>query len=205
MKKYTQRRKAISVQQLESRRMFAGIVTIHDVGETIRAIGDNQANQVAIVSGTNSIIFSSVDGSTTFSHGGITGLLRLELLGLTPQLKPKSLDVRLKGGDDYVALGGKDNQLNAKSIEVKMGRGNDTVVARNVDAVAVTMFGGKHSDVFTVRSAAIDELELRGGRDPDYFNIYDVVVDAALLDLGRGPDYELDINNLDGNLSVPRA
>jgi len=156
------RARALTMENLESRRMFAGNITVTydpDAGfyGTLSITGDSSANQFIIVAGSNDTTIRGLDGTTVngFSGGSINTL--------------PDLVIDTGNGDDEVEIVDLFSNLS-----VRAGNGNDTVKITDDRSIVL----------------AFDYFDIDTGNGDDYVEVWNLNTFDADLNIltGNGND-----------------
>jgi hypothetical protein len=150
------------LEQLESRRLLAGNVTVTVVGGALNVIGDNKSNQIDLEAGTAFAGYTVTGLNGTKVNGGTT-----PVFALVPPPNPLTID--LGNGDDSVRL--------------------HPAPQVTFDAVLVNIDTGNGSDSVTVEDYACEDMTIDTGNGGDDVHLTNVFVFHNLhVDLGNGSD-----------------
>jgi hypothetical protein len=112
----------VEAQQLESKQLLTGVVTLAITGANISAVGDSSANELDIQIGAANITVAGLNGTVLKNANGVV------IPNGTAFPKPANgnLSVNLKGGDDVITVNA-TGAFTANNVTVDTGSGNDKV------------------------------------------------------------------------------
>lgn len=190
------------VAALEARTLLAGNVTAAIVDGELQITGDDEANDIEILSTTEGIIVrgnsTTVNGAATdfvaFASGTPTGPIRVQLGGGNDQLQVDgvTLDQELivHGGDGDDSLGVTNSTLKQRLV-FRGGDGNDSLVAdRSTFNRAVIAYQGVGNDLVTMTNSEVKgSLIVYGRQGDDGLNLNATKVNRWLINaMGAGDD-----------------
>ncbi len=155
----------------------AGNVTVQQVRGELRIKGDDEANQIGLVSEGVGQFEVGVDPSGTINH--ITG-------GTFVAEGVRDIAVSLGGGDDVVIL---LDVFVPGNLRIDTGRGNDSINGQDSSAGALQIFTGRGDDTILWDGGTFGSLRICTGAGADQvaLSVVDVTGDT-FIDLGSGPD-----------------
>jgi hypothetical protein len=183
-------RPRLAFESLESKQLLAGDVTVSLVGGTLRIVGDDAANQVAVTPGAEAgeFVIQGLEGTVVHLEGAEdpAPVAGLEVAGV------RSMQVRLGDGADELSVndaelrgsllidaGAGDDEVTLSDVSVRgllhvaAGAGNDTVtlgVAEELETPAATLAGrigngGFNNADASVKAGAAIDVVLGDGDD----------------------------------------
>jgi len=143
----------------------------------LRIKGDDEANQIGLVSEGVGQFEVGVDPSGTINH--ITG-------GTFVAEGVRDIAVSLGGGDDVVIL---LDVFVPGNLRIDTGRGNDTINGQDCSAGALQIFTGQGDDTILWDGATFGSLRICTGAGADELTLISVdVTGDTFIDTGSGSD-----------------
>lgn len=163
---------SLGMEQLESRWMLAGDVTVRVVSGHVFVAGDDAANEILITAGptTNSLNIQGL-GTTTVTKDGVVA----PGAGLVIENVRGTVYLSLGGGDDALEVTGASF---SRSLSIEAGAGNDTV---QIGPAANATLQEKEDE----KVAVIGVLSVNGGLGNDTVRIAETSV-VGLLNVATG-------------------
>ena len=122
----------VEAQQLESKQLLTGVVTLAITGANISAVGDSNPNEVEIELDTASFVVSGRSGTVLKDANGVV----IPNWTSFPFPANANISVDLKGGDDELVLY-VDSAVTTNNVNIKTGSGNDEVFLDAFDTLTV--------------------------------------------------------------------
>ena len=122
----------VEAQQLESKQLLTGVVTLAITGANISAVGDSNPNEVEIELDTAHFVVSGLSGTVLKDANGVV----IPNGTSFPFPANANISVDLKGGDDELVLY-VDSAVTTNNVNIKTGSGNDEVFLDAFDTLTV--------------------------------------------------------------------
>jgi hypothetical protein len=181
MKKQPRAFRKIRVESLEQRQLMAGDVMAALEGSLLTVEGDNFDNQVAITrTAIGDIVIAGQNGTL------INGLPSVRF----PRVALNSLEVRMEGGNDSVALRGLQV---ANDVNVDLGAGNDRLTSPSTTPSTIngnlSVWGNEGNDVVQMAGLSVREnLSIDGGLGSLNSSISNSTIDKVMSIIGDDAD-----------------
>ena len=170
----SKRRRQLGVENLELRALLAGDVSVNVVDGNLIIRGDEADNSISIAAGAEAGAYvitglATAGGDTTINGGPDTIFNATGVTG--------DIDVRLRDGDDVLAMGALDV---AEDLKIGMGDGGDTVTLTTGLTVAgelsIKTDGG--DDTITATGVSAASAQVNAGSGDDTVSLTDWLVEG---------------------------